>query len=662
MFTYDPIEEKNREIRLVRLDSSTFAVDIPDDAAEPETVSLEMRHVSMNDEVEYAALSYTWGDPQDTEQITVHGTPFPVTRNLLAALKQFHQQKLQSWLWIDAICIDMSNALERHQQVSSMRAIYSQASVVHIWLGPGCRESDLAMDMVSRLGPAALACDVASLGRNGKIPPNVKSYIKKRVDSQDLEGGIEDKSGPALGMFLYDLLSEKELYGCTPLQSGIKDILTRDYWHRIWAFQELVLSRKAFVHVGTRTLSLDMFDAIFAALWSSWIYDLSRLHPKWEHFRAPLPETLYHIKGLEIRRWIKIHSGTPKLGTILWERVVATSRPFYSATDPRDILYGLLGIIPTEQAQKVRVDYQKPVAEVFAEITRALFDEHSSDHGPKPGEFGLDYCLPGEVDGSLPTWVPDWREIGVYGVRTWQINHYRNFNAAGNILQPATPSSNGEGLGMLRKAGCRVDVITEVMEPPELIGMSRYTACPIRDADAWVQQIAGFAKLGPESGPGEDYIWRTAKISSGPHLYKVDEATYGLFRKIMRLEHIDAGSLTEEELKLIRDGSRNPIIDWDPTSPSDGQVQLIATNMRRLMSFCGRNRTFFKTAKGMLGLGHVVVEVGDIVTLIWGVYSPIILRQRADGGFYFRGDAYLDGIMQGEFIATCPAHEEFSIH
>lgn len=64
----------------------------------------------------------------------------------------------------------------------------------------------------------------------------------------------------------------------------------------------------------------------------------------------------------------------------------------------------------------------------------------------------------------------------------------------------------------------------------------------------------------------------------------------------------------------------------------------------------------------MFGLGHLEVEAFDILTLIWGVRSPIVLRQRADGGFYFRGDAYVDGIMHGEFLATCPAHEQFSIH
>lgn len=69
--------------------------------------------------------------------------------------------------------------------------------------------------------------------------------------------------------------------------------------------------------------------------------------------------------------------------------------------------------------------------------------------------------------------------------------------------------------------------------------------------------------------------------------------------------------------------------------------------------------------KGMFGLGHVAVRSGDVVTLLWGFKSPIILRPRDEsegGGYTFVGDAYVDGIMYGEFLETSPAHEDFEIY
>ena len=64
----------------------------------------------------------------------------------------------------------------------------------------------------------------------------------------------------------------------------------------------------------------------------------------------------------------------------------------------------------------------------------------------------------------------------------------------------------------------------------------------------------------------------------------------------------------------------------------------------------------------MFSLGSECVKPGDLVTLLWGVESPILIRPRENGGFYLLGDAYVDGIMYGEFLKTEPLHEVFEIH
>jgi hypothetical protein len=42
---------------------------------------------------------------------------------------------MPEWLWIDALCIDQSNAMKRNHQVQQMGLIYSQAERVMVWLG-----------------------------------------------------------------------------------------------------------------------------------------------------------------------------------------------------------------------------------------------------------------------------------------------------------------------------------------------------------------------------------------------------------------------------------------------------------------------------------------------------------------------------------------------
>ena len=132
----------------------------------------------------------------------------------------------------------------------------------------------------------------------------------------------------------------------------------------------------------------------------------------------------------------------------------------------------------------------------------------------------------------------------------------------------------------------------------------------------------------------------------------------------MRVEHMDAASLPEDEDAFARSTPLFRNMGFDPRVPvlSDEQLATLAHRWREYTGSVARNRTLFKTAKGMLGLGHVGVQIGDVLTLIWGVEAPIVLRERDGGGFYFRGDAYVDGIMRGEFLMTEPAQEEFYIY
>jgi hypothetical protein len=53
-----------------------------------------------------------------------------------------------AWLWVDALCINQSNMLEQNEQVGKMMQIFRKAISVHTWLGPGCPDLDLALNLV----------------------------------------------------------------------------------------------------------------------------------------------------------------------------------------------------------------------------------------------------------------------------------------------------------------------------------------------------------------------------------------------------------------------------------------------------------------------------------------------------------------------------------
>lgn len=80
---------------------------------------------------DYVALSYTWGDVNDTRNIVLNGHPTAVGANLESALRVLrHKQpiKVGYKIWVDALCINQRDIVERGQEVKRMRKIYKQAT------------------------------------------------------------------------------------------------------------------------------------------------------------------------------------------------------------------------------------------------------------------------------------------------------------------------------------------------------------------------------------------------------------------------------------------------------------------------------------------------------------------------------------------------------
>lgn len=123
---YSPLDKGKREIRLVKL--------FPDPDPDYD-IRCEISNVSLDTRPSYRALSYTWGNPNDTIPITLNGHRFAVTRNLKKALQRLRSLDTETPIWIDAICINQVDAAERMHQVELMRVIFENPNEVVVWLG-----------------------------------------------------------------------------------------------------------------------------------------------------------------------------------------------------------------------------------------------------------------------------------------------------------------------------------------------------------------------------------------------------------------------------------------------------------------------------------------------------------------------------------------------
>lgn len=130
-FHHQPLDTSKSEIHLIRLHTAgTLAPYVTDHPME-----CEIRNFDTNSLPPYITLSYTWGAVALIREILMNKKIFTVRENLLHFLLAFRrQQASDSWIWIDQLCIDQANTLERNHQVRLMSQIYKSCSYVIVWL------------------------------------------------------------------------------------------------------------------------------------------------------------------------------------------------------------------------------------------------------------------------------------------------------------------------------------------------------------------------------------------------------------------------------------------------------------------------------------------------------------------------------------------------
>ena len=686
MFNYLPLKPENRELRLVRLQLPEIEQDVDNDS-DGTKITLDLQHVSMNDETSYAAISYVWGSatPSEMIEIQVNGEPFPIGINLYTALTEFRRNRVDRWLWIDAICIHQSDEKEKSWHVDRMRDVFRDAELVYIWLGPSTVGSNVAMDFIARVGPRALDSGALAL-RKGEIllyhaVHEVEEYLKARsqAELEPVDPNQYTNNTVRLGNFIYDFIHEpgwgkvgENIRACDDdhLISGMQDLLRRDYWHRVWVIQEVTLAREAHVYCGGKTVTLDELDAVWSTLLFCSQNQPDELFPECQNLRTAFPGSLYPNKAMQIRQLHRLQDPHPpiRLVDILLHRYSAPHRHVYTASDPRDFVFGLLGVLSEEERLGMHADYSKATGHVLAEFTKAAFRSPRDRYGSR---LSLADSFPKRNDAipNYPTWVPDWETIGKYGLQPFPFSSDSECGAAGELRQPPDANDDSpEEVLRLRRHGCRVAVITEVMTPPEWTKPTKWPwDWKLKNLDNWLQSIREFTGLGIESGPAEDYIWRTlarkyeGKNFSPNGVNDWKEEQNHLVRKIMRREPIDIATLTKDEVDFFWKGPFAYYLDgWGVDKLEDRVKGLMHSWPKLILPLI--DRTLFKTNKGMFAIGHRSVHPGDIVTLIWEVKSPIVLREREEGGFTMWGDAHVDGIMNGAFLETNPVHEEFRLY
>ncbi|KAM5364501.1 hypothetical protein ACJZ2D_011492 [Fusarium nematophilum] len=165
---YTDLEIHGRQFRLLEIVS-----------AEPSIVcKLEVSELGKDQH--FHALSYVWGDPEQTDTVSVNGNSIQVTRNLADALRHAPGHLKPTGgsirIWADAICINQRDDNEKKHQVPLMKDIYSLADIVICWLGPYNEDVFKAMDCIEVI--ARERCSRGSDGSGDEVEVKLRDVAR----------------------------------------------------------------------------------------------------------------------------------------------------------------------------------------------------------------------------------------------------------------------------------------------------------------------------------------------------------------------------------------------------------------------------------------------------------------------------------------------------
>src|SRR5690242_9041893 len=204
---YDPLPSDGASFRLLRVLPS-LKTHAP--------VQCELVTTSVTSSArKYVAGSYVWGSPEPSSPIIVNGVTIHVRENLAEFLRGCRGRATSLAVWIDAICINQGDLVERGSQVRLMSQIYTNASATYCWLGS-----------------------------DANVINALKTIERFNIPGSDFtDDNVSFKIGTV------------EYYPAIALRGACVALVECDYWSRSWIVQEFVLAPKIHLLAGRTCIS-----------------------------------------------------------------------------------------------------------------------------------------------------------------------------------------------------------------------------------------------------------------------------------------------------------------------------------------------------------------------------------------------------------------------
>jgi hypothetical protein len=560
----------------------------------------------------YTALSYTWGVPAFNQIINFDVGSVKITSSLACAIQHLRSSEHGIYLWIDQICINQSDLREKETQIPLMELIYSHATNTVIWLGDH-EDSD---------PPLAF-----------KTMQEVHSRIQlneQAISPEDFEH-----------LFLPPVMDRSWWV--------IQQFFRRPWFTRTWTIQEACLSGELFVQCGKAVRNWNDIASWCYTLEDSgilkWLMANDALDRKYSKRSIADMRSTSGIATISLLNQIRMSQSPlvdkkePLLHTLASTRYAA-------ATEPKDKVYGLLGIaecsvLPNYSSEVTPGDVYHEAC--LSELSIRVYAQLSC----------VDHDIP-----CQPTWVPDWSVPRVTGVLGFSTMTQALYSAGGSFV----PGKKYEIAMALSEDKKNITLCGKIFD--EVTTISAVSVNPVLCIDApsvHNNKWAIYADLANNSSPDHTY--------PGP-----DTSVYNAFFQTLVAGRDHSGtsppsSEHNEVFSLILDSTmgRMPSIPGQTYSPRRKKGYFTLENLRSRRPAKAREtlqvalqaalhmRRFAVTRKGYFALVPRGTRQGDEIVVFKKACVPFVIRKtKLDGNaslvYQLLGESYVHGIMRGEAL------------
>ena len=614
-YQYSPLREGS--IRLIRLVSIA-----PEVIIGFETVTLDSSPI-------YNALSYTWGEPVFSRRISIQGQYLNVTPGLRDCFQNLREHTGMR-IWIDALCINQKDEVEKSHQVRNMDRIYQQATKVLIWLGNKADDSDVAMKGFNTWGKAAADAGILDLdrehfmawpavGEGAELLEKRDAILRLIQQAIRLENDF-DRQDQRIPRLAFAALSR------------------RSYFTRVWVKQEITLAKDAIVLCGQCKTTAECCHAFILFLALLIPAEADELEEKmqnpetltkeelvvatnrWELQRKATPSNAFGPAFSGRRRYRK--HGREPLYDLLRQTYMSPSMQVLCCQNPRDKIWGLLGLANDVQELELQVSYTIKTELVYETTARALLGQGHIDL--------LKWCSP-DVASSC-SWVPNW----ALPLRNpWSEDSGRPlFKASGDRFQPNLQDNCDPSTSSICLQGLLVDVVLQQGS----VWQTSHEEFNHEGCQVMIRDLVGFlVKSQYPEGKQMDALSRIPigdkeLPPSGPNFVRATNRSKEQFL-----------ALTTQEFTSVANSA--------------------TYSYQTCMGYNQMARPILSRDHGFVGLGPSHTMPGDIIVVLFGGSTPFILRPRAsvEAGYLLIGEAYVYGIMDGELINDSAVEASFRL-